>query len=201
MLTYKKIQGMFSITEKQKVSSWIQTLGTVQMSFTNTNSSTTNNWLAHQIKTVAIAGGILNNKTFITWANTNMIKFITNSLYANGTCLDFKERDSLTYVTYTLNALVLAVQPLLDSLGVNYYTYVSSSKSSIKNCVYFLKPYIEGTKINLMFLNTIYPSDITQVHPGQYNKPWPKSDAKQLFLNSIPFDTTLQDYYNKYLSI
>jgi hypothetical protein len=198
-LAYQNLKSTFTTAQQNEVNKWILALGTAEMNFVNTNSSTSNNWLAHQIKTVAIAGDVIGNTTFLNWANTNILKYISLNLYSDATCIDFKQRDSITYVTYSLNALVLAILALKKHFKINYYTYTSIEGASIKNCIYWLKPYIEGSKVNLMFLNSIYASDKV-IHANQYGLPWPKSDAQQLFINASTLDSTLTDYYNQHLN-
>lgn len=201
-LMYAILEAYPSITftdpERRKVINWIRRLANAQMNFVNTNSTPHNNFLAHQIKTVALAGDVLSNNTFIKWAETRMRSFIDNALYPDGSCLDFKERDSLTYVTYTLNALLIAVPPLEKRTKINYYTYESPQKSSIQKSVHWLIPYIEGSKQNLMFLQSIYSSDSKTLHADKHGKPWDKADARQLLLKCVTYDTVIKDILTKH---
>ena len=192
---YKELKKLFTTDNQKIVNEWIFKLGDLQMKYINTNTTINNNWLAHQIKTVAICGDTLNNKIFLEWANKNLVSFIHATIYPDNSCLDFKERDSLTYVTYVLNALILSILALKTHYTTDYYNMKTKNNSSIKNAVYFLKPYIEGAKHNMMFVKSIYASDKV-IHADQYNKQWEKNDAKQLLLNAMILDPSLKTYYD-----
>lgn len=197
--TYIDLKTKFTIVEQGKMEKWILLLGNAEMNYSNTNSSTTNNWWAHQIKTISYCGDALNNTVFLKYGHDNIQKYINTNLYPDGSCIDFHQRDSCTYVTYALNALVLAIFPLQKHFKFDYYNYISPKKSSIKRSVYWLFPYIEKKFINLMFLKSIYASDVI-IHKDQYGKEWIKDDATQLFLNCEKLDPSLTKYINTHLS-
>jgi hypothetical protein len=196
---YQVLQSKFTTAQRTVVLAWIRRLGYAQMNFINTNSSKNNNWLAKQIQTVAICGDVLRDTTLLNWANNKIMFYITTNFYTNHTCIDFKERDSVTYVTYSLNALVLAIIVLRKHFKIDYYNYKSLQNSTLKSCINWLKPYIEGKKTNLMFLKSIYASD-KRIHADQFGKPWQKQDARQLFINARPLDSTLLTYFNTFLA-
>lgn len=197
-LEYQLLRTRFTSVQQTLINAWIRRLGYAQMNYKNTNASPNNNWLANQIKNVAICGDVLRDMTLLNWANNKLMFFIATNLYANNTCIDFKERDSLTYTTYSMNALLLAILPLRKYFKIDYYNYKSNQNSTIKSCIYQLKPFIEGRMVNLMFLKSIYPSDRT-LHASLFGKPWDKRDARQLYLNARPFDTTMQSYFDTWL--
>lgn len=194
VMTYIDLKSRFTAVEQKRIETWILALGNAELNFKNPNSSSNNNWWAHQIKTISYCGDALNNMTFLNYGNVNIKKYVDTNLYADGSCIDFHERDSCTYVTYSLNALVLAIFPLKKHFKIDYYNYTSPKKSSIKKSVYWLTPYIIGKTINLMFLKTIYASDRV-IHKDQYGKQWIKDDAKQLWLNCKELDPSLPGYF------
>lgn len=184
MLSFDEHRDLFSTEEQEEVQKWILAVANAQQQYHNTNSSTINNWLAHQIKTVSIAGDVLRDKMLADWGHSNLIFYIDNNLYADGSCLDFQQRDSLTYHTYSLNALVLAAVALQHFFypTMDYYHYTGLQGGSFKKSIDFLIPYQQGTSVNLMFIKSMYSSDKI-IHADQHGKPWPKEDSDQLLLH------------------
>ena len=193
MQRYAVIRNVMEPIQQRAVEMWIRLMATMQMGYFNTNSSKTNNWLAHQIKTVGVAGAVLSDPIFTSWACQNLNLFIDENLYADGSCLDFKQRDSLTYVTYALRPLVIVIRALNIH---DIYFKVGKKGGSIQKSVAFLKPFIKGKMINIMFEKTIYPSDRV-IHADHVGKPWPKHDARPLLHQCVLLDPSLDSLLSK----
>jgi hypothetical protein len=166
------------------------------LDFQNLNENETdaiNNFQSHRLKVVSTGGLILKSKGYLDWCEKEIKNFIGKNLKADGSCLDFYLRDSVTYVTYTLGPLVETCLNLVNSDKPNYYFYVHPEKgSSIAKSVKWLLPYITGAKTNKMFMNSIYISDKNK---KEYSQIWDKSDALNLINLCINFDRTYIGLY------
>jgi len=119
----------------------------------------TNNWNAHRLKIVGTIGYALNNKKLIDWTIENLKKHIAVNLYADGTSLDFKERDAMHYHIYDLEPLLKLSIVIKRASNENFYTYQSAEGSSIKKSVDWLIPYIKGEKQHEEYVNTTVKFD------------------------------------------
>lgn len=154
-----------------------------------------NNFQSHRLKVVSTGGFVLKLKKYLDWCEKEIKNFIGSNLRHDGSSLDFGLRDSLTYVTYTLEPLVETCVNLWRSNRNIYYFYVHpSTKSSIMKSVRWLIPFIKGEKINVMFINSVYASDKNK---KEYGLVWEKSNALNLINLSINFDRTLIGLYDE----
>lgn len=118
-----------------------------------------NNWNAHRLKVVGEIGYTLNNQNFINWTTDRLKKHIEVNLNADGTSLDFKERDAMHYHIYDLEPMLKLVLIINRAGGENFYTYQSPKGSSIKKSVDWLIPYIEGEKQHEEYVHTTVKFD------------------------------------------
>lgn len=161
----------------------------------NDHIDTINNFQSHRLKVVSTGGRVLKSKEYLDWSEQEIKRFISKNLKADGTCLDFEIRDSLTYVTYTLGPLVETCINLWKSGRIIYYFYIDPiTKSSIMKSVRWLIPYIKGEKKNIMFINSMYASDKNK---KEYGLIWNKSNALNLINLCINFDRTLIGLYDE----
>jgi hypothetical protein len=150
-----------------------------------------NNFQSHRLKVVSTGGFVLKFKRYLDWSEEEIKNFIGKNLKQDGSCLDFYLRDSLTYVTYTLEPLVDTCLNLIRTGRANYYFYTHPDrKSSIAKSVRWLIPYIKGEKRNVMFIKSIYISDKNK---KEYGLLWDNKDALNLINLSINFDRSLVD--------
>jgi len=118
-----------------------------------------NNWNAHRLKVVGEIGYVLNHKELINWTIENLKSHININLYADGTSLDFKERDAMHYHIYDLEPMLRLAIIINRAEGENFYTYDSANGSSIKRSVEWLIPYIKGEKQHEEYVNTTVKFD------------------------------------------
>ncbi|MFC3561602.1 alginate lyase family protein [Pedobacter jamesrossensis] len=118
-----------------------------------------NNWNAHRLKIVGEIGYALNNQEFKNWTTDRFKKHIEVNLNADGTSLDFKERDAMHYHIYDLEPMLKLALLIKRARGENFYTYESPKGASIKKSVDWLIPYIEGEKQHEEYVNTTVKFD------------------------------------------
>lgn len=118
-----------------------------------------NNWNAHRLKVVGEIGYAINNQEFINWTIDRLKKHIEVNLNADGTSLDFKERDAMHYHIYDLEPMLKLALLVKRAGGGNFYTYQSIKGSSIKKSVDWLLPYATGEKQHEEYVNTTVKFD------------------------------------------
>ncbi|GAA4204966.1 alginate lyase family protein [Pedobacter jeongneungensis] len=118
-----------------------------------------NNWNAHRLKVVGEIGYTIHNQELINWTIDNLKSHININLYADGTSLDFKERDAMHYHIYDLEPMLKLAIIIDRAKGENFYTYESPKGSSIKKSVEWLIPYIKGEKQHEEYVNTTVKFD------------------------------------------
>ncbi|WP_160292132.1 alginate lyase family protein [Pedobacter lusitanus] len=159
---YDLIKDEFRTNENGIVTAWLTRLAAAEISnprFRSAKKSVYNNWNSHRIKVVANIAYILNNKAYQAFADTSIKTQILKNLYADGSGMDFEDRDALHYHIYTLEPLLKTAILIKRATGVDYFNYLSPSGSSVQKSVGFLIPFVTGEKKHQEFLNSKTPFD------------------------------------------
>lgn len=159
---YDLIKSDLSPADRTLIADWLSrtALAEINSKRMNRNAGTgINNWNAHRLKIVGEIGYALNNQNFINWTTERLKKHIEVNLNADGTSLDFKERDAMHYHIYDLEPMLKLALIIKRAGGENFYTYQSPKGSSIKKSVDWLIPYIEGEKQHEEYVNTTVKFD------------------------------------------
>ncbi|KAJ3324784.1 hypothetical protein HDV06_006092 [Boothiomyces sp. JEL0866] len=151
-----------------------------------------NNFQSHRMKILSTCALILKDYGLMDIVEQWMANQLKENLRVDGSCLDFELRDSLTYVTYNLDPLLVACANISLLTGNNFYSYEFEGKSILK-CVHWLIPYIRKEKQNTMFLKTVYESDKKK---KEYGKAWDPAMAMNTINLAIPFDYSLIGLYS-----
>ncbi|KAJ3271773.1 hypothetical protein HDV01_006381 [Terramyces sp. JEL0728] len=151
-----------------------------------------NNFQSHRIKILSTCALVLKDYGMMDIAEQWMTVHIKENLRIDGSCLDFELRDSLTYVTYNLDPLLIACANISLLTGNNFYSYEIQGKSILKSA-HWLIPYIRNEKQNVMFLKTVYESDKKK---KEYGKTWEPSMAMNTINLAVPFDYSLLGLYS-----
>ncbi len=122
--------------------------------------------------------------------------FVSDNIFADGSGIDFKDRDALHYHVYNLKAWIeLAV--------FTPEVLTPFAQSRIEQALLFIKPYYEGTLQNIEFEHSIIKFDAARRDAGQpefQNIPWKPESANELLrvarcvFPAIQLWTTLLDH-------
>jgi hypothetical protein len=154
---YDLIKDEVNAADKQVIEKWFRQIAAVEIATQHTllkKKSAYNNWNSHRIKIVTNIAYLLNDKQYQLFVDTSLKKQLAMNLYADGSGADFKERDALHYHYYTLEPLLVTAIIIKRATGFNYYSYLSTSGSSIQKSVAFLAPYATGEKTHAEFVNS-----------------------------------------------
>lgn len=139
------------------IDAWLRQVAEAEINhprFKSTAKSAANNWNSHRIKIVGNIAYLLNDKNYIAFTDTTLQKQIARNLNADGSGMDFEERDALHYHIYTLEPLIAIATTIKRATGKDYYSYVSATNSSIRKSVAFLVPFATGEQVHHEFVNS-----------------------------------------------
>lgn len=114
----------------------------------------TSNWNSHRIKVIGMIAYAIDNDSLKKFINTALPSQVATNLYADGSGMDFKERDALHYQVYTLEPLVRLAIVINRATGKDFYHYISPIGSSIQKSMEFLVPYTIGEKTHQEFVKS-----------------------------------------------
>ena len=126
-----------------------------------------NNWNSHRLKIVGEIGFAIGDKTLEAYAINGIKEQIGRNLLPDGSSEDFVSRDALHYHIYDVEPLLKLAIVLKRETGVDYYTYVAPSGSSIRKSVEWLLPYLDGRQTHAEFVNSKVDFDRRRAQNGQ----------------------------------
>jgi hypothetical protein len=154
---YDIVRNAIDPAVKKEVDSWLQNIADGELNskyMAPGRGTAVNNWNSHRIKIIAMIVYTLHNDKYDKIIQNELTKQIAINLYADGSGLDFAERDALHYHVYTLEPLITAAMVIYRATGKNYFNYESEKGSSIKKSTDFLVPFVTGEKTHGEFLNS-----------------------------------------------
>jgi hypothetical protein len=141
-----------------------------------------NNWESHRVKLVAMAAFTLDDRKLINVAQRLYIEQIGNNIAPDGATVDFAERDSLHYVTYDLEPLVVAALAARRH-NRNWLPERAPNGASLALALDWLMPYALGQKTHDEFVNSKVALDAKRREAGlpDMSGPWNPAHAAELF--------------------
>jgi hypothetical protein len=132
-----------------------------------------NNHHSHRLKIVGLIGYALGNSQFIRYAEEGYRAQIAQNLQADGSSVDFHDRDALHYHVYTLEPLV-ELAMAADKQGRDLYSYQAPNGASLERSIAFLLPYVRGEKVHIEFVRSRVRFDHERAAAGVpgFSGPW-----------------------------
>ncbi|WP_158826788.1 alginate lyase family protein [Mucilaginibacter lacusdianchii] len=159
---YDLIRAEVPAEQKLQIDNWLNDVANAELnSFAAKpgRGTAVNNWNSHRIKIITLIAYTLHNSMYDTIIKTELEKQIAQNLNANGTSIDFIERDAFHYHTYDLEPLLTAIIAIKRASGKSYFEYQSDKEASIKKSVDFIIPYMTGEKQHAEFVKSRVPFD------------------------------------------
>ncbi len=126
----------------------------------------TNNWQSHRLKIIGLAAYVLRDETQIARALQGFKDQIAVNLNADGSSLDFRDRDALHYHVYDLEPL-LTLAITAQNHGLNLYDYPGKDGASLRRSVHFLIPFCIGEREHHEFVNSKVAFDRKRAANGE----------------------------------
>jgi len=195
---YDMVRSRLSATTEQAVRGWLRLTAGMEITavYNRPNRATSyNNWHSHRLKIVGEIGVATGDTALEGYAIRGLKAQIGRNLRPDGASEDFIMRDALHYHVYDLEPLLQLAIVLKRETGIDYYSWVSPTGSSIRQSVEWLLPYVTGEKTHAEFVNSTVGFDRRRAANGEAaykaGTLWePKNGVRTLLLASY-FDPGL----------
>ncbi len=152
LVAYHALRESFPAERRQAIDGWVEQLGRLHAEAVAESRHFTNRYSKH-VRLLAMCGMVLDRPEWVQAAHEGIRRFVAQSLYADGTSLDLKRRDTLTYHASALKPpLELAI--LAGAPGRALYTWQSPDGGSLKKSVDYVVPYALGEKTRQEWTNS-----------------------------------------------
>lgn len=148
--------------QRKTIDDWLSQIATAEIQnprFRSSRKSAYNNWNSHRIKVVGLIACILDNQEYKHFMDTCFQTQVEKNLYADGSGMDFEERDALHYHIYTLEPLLVVAKLMQRAEGRDGYHYQSGTGSSVQHSLDFLVPFVTGEKTHAEFVHSTVSFD------------------------------------------
>ena len=125
----------------------------------------TNNWQSHRVKLAALAAFSLGDQDLIARAKAAYLKQLQANLNADGSTIDYRERDAIHYTVYDLEPLATAALAA-KAHGQDWYHLTNSKGASLKSALEWLAPYAAGKKDHVEFVHSTVAFDAKRRQAG-----------------------------------
>ncbi|HWZ62153.1 MAG TPA: alginate lyase family protein [Steroidobacteraceae bacterium] len=155
---YIIVRSDLSQDVRDSVSRWIGTLGAgylVRMEQMPDAKSGiwANNWNSHRVKLASLSAVALADRDMLRRARAQFQAQLSRNVRADGSTLDFEERDAIDYVTYDLEPLLHAALAA-QLAGENWYAIKGSAGAGLPEALTWLQPYALGQKSHEEFVHS-----------------------------------------------
>lgn len=169
IICYDLVRSTCGNADRQAIEKWLRQVAEAEVrSAHDRPSSTKNNWQSHRLKIVGLVGLLLDDRKLIDWAIAAYKEHVDHALNADGSSLDFYQRDALHYHCYDLEPLITLAIAARQHGGVkdDLYTYTGAKGGSVAKSVRFLIPYCDGSKTHAEFVNSKVAFDRKRAESG-----------------------------------
>lgn len=157
VFAYDLIRSGLPTDEQQRIDNWFAADAEALVNSKSARpgkGTAINNWNSHRIKMITLIAYTIHTDKYDDYIKTELEKQLEVNLNADGTTLDFMERDAFHYHTYDLEPLLSTIIAIKRKTGKDYFTWQTSKGASIKKCVDFMVPYMTGEKQHGEFTNS-----------------------------------------------
>ncbi|TCC96651.1 alginate lyase family protein [Pedobacter hiemivivus] len=187
---YDLVKTYLQPKDNELIVKWLSQAANAGITFYSKSSkkmTSYNNWRSHQLKIVGLIAYAIDDAGYKKYVDEHLKIQIEKNLYADGSGVDFKHRDALHYHVYTLEPFLRLAIVLKRATGVDAYSAVSASESSIQKSVEWLMPYATSEKTHGEYVNSTVKFDQARAKNGESayeaGNLWkPKSGLKVLAL-------------------
>ena len=125
----------------------------------------TNNWQSHRVKLAALAAFSLGDKGLMDRGREAYQKQLDVNLNADGSTIDYAERDAIHYTVYDLEPLTLAALAA-KAHGQDWYHLTNSKGASLQKSLEWLAPFAEGKEKHIEFVHSTVAFDAKRREAG-----------------------------------
>jgi len=160
-VAYDIVRLHFLAENRDPIDQWVRSVAQTLASSDDPKKGTYwNNWKSHRLKIIGLAAFTLNDATLEKWTLDALKALLERNLNADGTTLDFLERDALHYQVYDLEPLLTTAILYQRAQGLDLYDLKTSNGSSLRQCVAFVVPFAKGDKTHAEYVHTKVKFDL-----------------------------------------
>ncbi|MDN0081738.1 alginate lyase family protein [Crenobacter sp. SG2305] len=142
-----------------------------------------NNWQSHRVKLVTLAAVALHDGHLLNAARTAFLRQLDANMRADGSVIDFEERDALHYVVYDLEPLTRAALAA-RAMGQDWLVLAGRDGQSLQKGLNWLLPYADGRKTHEEeYVHTAVKFDLQRREAGLpgFSGQWDPKSANGLY--------------------
>ncbi|MBN9296678.1 MAG: alginate lyase family protein [Filimonas sp.] len=167
---YDLIKEDITGADAQTIKEWWRKTGEVEISAkynAPTRMTSRNNWNAHRLKIIGEIAWSINDEQLKKYTIDGFKKHLEVNLRPDGSSIDFEERDALHYHVYDLEPLLKLCIVLKRATNTDYYSFVSTTNTSVEKSVTWLLPYVTGEKTHGEYTNSKVEFDRKRANNGE----------------------------------
>jgi len=164
LVAYEALQDDFSEEDRATVDAWVLGMAKRHAQAVKQSKHFTNRYTKH-VRLTAISGMILDRPEWIALGQEGIQRFVSQSLYADGTSKDLKRRDTLTYHGSALKP-VIELAMLTGPDGAALYVWENEEGGSVEKSVNYVVPYALGEKTREEWTNSQISLDQDRAKAG-----------------------------------
>jgi hypothetical protein len=205
LLAYDLIKNDVPANDQNIINGWLERMANeeIKTAMPKTKKTSFNNWNSHRLKAIGLIAYTLNNTKYKSYIAEELPAQIEKNLLADGSGIDFHERDALHYHIYTLEPLISLATVLKRATGKDFYHYQSASGASIEKSIQFLIPFVSGEKLHPEFVNSTVAFDKKRAdnkEPGyQIGAPFKQTSGVNVLVQASYFESSCMDVVKKVL--
>ncbi|MCW3478155.1 alginate lyase family protein [Neisseriaceae bacterium JH1-16] len=152
-----------------------------------------NNWQSHRVKIATLAAVALDAPRLLNAARAAYLRQLDANMRADGSVLDFAERDALHYVVYDLEPLTRAALAA-KQMGQDWLDLPGASGQRLRTGLDWLLPYAEGRQRHEEYLHTTVKFDLQRRDAGLpgFSGEWEPKSAAALYWTASLLDARYQ---------
>jgi len=185
LTAYYYLRDQFPEEEREQVDAFVEEIGELHAKAVKQSDHLTNRYTKH-VRLAAICGMILDRPEWVDTAQEGVKRFVTASLFGDGTSRDLRRRDTLTYHSSALRP-PMQLAMLQGPEAIEIYTWENEKGGSIKKSVDYVVPYATGEKTREEWKNSKIGLDrrraeagLEKYQPGQLYDPKDATDLMEL---------------------
>ncbi len=166
LFSYDLLRARFAEPDRAVIDRWLRGIAEAERNSAKSGASTSlNNWHSHRLKIVGLIGFLLQDRELTAWVTDAYRSHVGKNLNADGSSLDFHQRDALHYHAYDVEPLLtLAIAARQN--GVDLYGFKSESGACLEKSVRFLVPFCDGTQTHEEFVHSTVAFDRKRSESG-----------------------------------
>lgn len=167
---YTLIKNKLAIETNNQVKAWFKQAAEAEIYILQKyprKETTYNNWNSHRLKIITEIAFAIDDRVLEDFGIDALKQQIAKNLNPDGSSIDFLKRDALHYHTYDLEPLLRLAILIKEKRNLDFYNYISTTGSSIKKSMDWLRPYLSGAQTHEEFVHSTVKFDLQRAKNGE----------------------------------